>query len=183
VSGSAVTFSGQATSGQLAGILVDDTGFVYRTQAGDTPASVAAALAALVNQVFFATLGGATLTVAGATRLIARVEADQTAVFPTRRQSQEFCLTSWNPTASARDECAIAIDTSVAQQTFIMLADGTAGRLTYSKTDTTDAESPTPLYRRDLFYRVEYNTTVIQSQPSMIFGISAIDSIGLINLS
>lgn len=181
--GSTITFSGEATTGQLAGILVDNTAFAYRTQAGDTPASVATALAMLVNEVFFATVNGSTLTILGTSRLIARVEADQTAVLPTRRQSQEFRLSNWAPTATARDACSGAIDLSFAMQTFITLADGTAARLRYSKSETIDSESNVSIYRRDLFYMIEYNTTLVQLQPSMMFGITEIDSTGSVNLS
>ena len=181
--GSEVTFAGQAGLGQIAGVLVDDAAFSYRTQPGDTAASVAASLCSLINQVFFATVAGAAITVLGATRLIARVEADQSAVLPTRRQSQEFCISCWASTPLARDQACSAIDLFMSQQYFITMADSTAGRLRYIRAETTDIYSPAELYRRDLTYSVEYFTTLIQTQPIMIFGITANDSIGTVNLS
>src|SRR5690349_10674928 len=47
VSGLSVTFGGEASAGQLAGVLVDGNTYVYRAQDRDTPALVAANLAEL----------------------------------------------------------------------------------------------------------------------------------------
>jgi hypothetical protein len=126
-----VTFGGLASMGQIAGILAGDDGFVYRIQPGDTPAAVAANLAALINQQSIATVNGASVTVPGATRLLGRVEADQTALLPMRRQRGDFKLTCWCADPASRDATAGALDAAFAQSPWLALADGTVGRMMY----------------------------------------------------
>jgi len=168
-----VTFGGTASLGQLAGILADDDGFAYRTQTGDTPESVAANLAVLINQQLAATVSGASVSVPGVTRLIGRVEADQTALLPTRRQRCDFRLTCWCADPISRDATASALDAAFAQAPWLTLADGSAGRMIYAASQPSDDLSPLPLFRRELTYSVEYTTTLVQVQPSMLIGIFA----------
>jgi hypothetical protein len=172
-----VTFAGTGTPGQLAGILADDTGFAYRTNPGDTPELVAASLCSLINQVRFATVNGASVTVLGTTRLIGRVVADQTALMQTRRQRADFKLTCWCGDPLSRDATAAAIDARCAQTYFLALADGSVGRLIYQRSESEDDLSTLPLYRRELIYSVEYATTLVQTQPSMLFGILSNDAV------
>jgi hypothetical protein len=172
-----VTFGGAAALGQLAGILAGDSGFAYRTRAGDTPASVAANLAALINQQLAATVNGAAVTVPGVSRLIGRVQADQTALLPTRRQRCDFRLTLWCADPISRDASAGALDAAFAQAPWLTLADGSAGRMIYAASQASDDLSPLPLFRRELTYSVEYTTTLVQVQPSMLIGIFANDAV------
>ncbi|MDE8342956.1 MAG: hypothetical protein POG24_03965 [Acidocella sp.] len=183
VAGDTVIFGGSAGTGLLAGVCVNDTGFSYRTQPGDSPAAVAARLAALINQVFFATLDAATITILGAERLLARVEADQTAILPTRRQRQAFRLAGWLDTPQNRDLTMSALDSALSQIPFLTLPDGTAARLRYGRTESSDIFSVAPLYRRDIMFEIEYTTTLVQAQPSMLFGVFANDSVGTVQLN
>jgi hypothetical protein len=183
VDGDTVTFAGEAAIGQLAGILADDEAFAYRTRAGDNPASVAASLAALITPLRITTVSGASVTVPGAARLIGRVVADQTALMQTRRQRGEFRMTCWCADPGSRDATAAAIDAGCAQTPFLSLADGTVGRLIYVRDAVTDDLSTLPLYRRELTYSVEYPTTLVQTQPSMLFGLFANDSGHTLHLS
>ena len=170
VSGSSVSFGGNAALGQLAGILVDRRTYAYRTQLGDTPAAVAANLAAQARADQIVLLSGVTLTVPGAGRLLARVVADRSAKQEVRRQLQTFRITCWCPTPAVRDVAAVAIDQSLATTPFINLSDGTQGWITYSGTIVFDQSQDALLYRRDLIYSVEYATTLSAMQPVMLFG-------------
>lgn len=170
VSGLSVSFDGSATVGQLAGLLIDQHSYAYRTQVGDTPAAVAANLAAQARADQIVLLSGATLTVPGAGRLLARVVADQTAQQEVRRQLQTFRVTCWCPTPSTRDLAAVAIDQSLATMAFVSLSDGTQGRLIYAGTVVFDQSQDALLYRRDLLYSVEYATTLSVMQPAMLLG-------------
>jgi hypothetical protein len=53
---------------------------------------------------------------------------------------------------------------------FLTLADGSAARLTFTATTTFDQHQDASLYRRDLLYAVEFPTTLVATQPSMLFG-------------
>ena len=171
VAGADTTFGGAATTGQLAGLLIDDAAFVYRTQPGDTPDSVAANLATQVMQVRAASVAGSTVSVPATAHMIARVVADQPAILQTRRQRLAFRLACWCADPTARDALGSAIDTAFSAMPFIPLADGSVGRLLPWRSDVADDLSTLPLYRRDLLYSVEYATTLSQTQPSMIFGL------------
>ncbi len=170
VSGLTVSFGGTADLGQLAGILVDRRSYAYRTQLGDTPASVAANLATQARADQIVLLSGTTLTVPGAGTLLARVVADSLAQKEVRRQSQTFRVTCWCPTPASRDAAAVTIDQALAGMPFIDLADGTRGWLTYAGTVVFDQSQDALLYRRDLLYSVEYGTMLSSMQPAMLFG-------------
>ncbi|HEX3350139.1 MAG TPA: hypothetical protein VHS58_18775, partial [Acetobacteraceae bacterium] len=122
--GTTATFAGSAAAGQLAGLLANNVAAVHRTATGDTPEMVAAVLATRLATMMPASAAGAVVTVAGAWRLIGRVVADQPALMEARRQQQGFRITCWCPDPATRDACAVAIDTALAQVTFLTLADG-----------------------------------------------------------
>jgi hypothetical protein len=170
VSGDAVTFSGTAAPGQLAGILVDERSYVYRPQEGDTPELVAASLAAMARDAAIVQLHDATLTIPGAGKLCARVVTDAAVQCEVRRQQQTFRISCWCATPSARDATAAAIDQAFASMTFIALIDGSQAHLRYSGTEEFDQSQDARLYRRDLLYDIEYPTVLSATQPAMLFG-------------
>jgi hypothetical protein len=170
VSGVTVTFAGSADPGQVAGILVDGQSYAYRTQAGDTPASVAANIAVLARATRIVPLFGTSITLTGAGELRARVVADAPVQKEVRRQEQVFQVTCWCPTPATRDTAAAAIDQALAALSFIDLDDGTQGRLLYSGTTVFDQSEDALLYRRDLLYSVEYATILTSPAPAMLFG-------------
>jgi len=170
VSGSSATFSGMAGVGQVAGLLVANQPFVYRGQAGDTPAVVAASLAQAVRSVRACWLSGTTVTVPGAASIIARVVADGSSVTEWGRQRQSFRISSWCPDPMTRDTLCGAIGANFSAISFLTLADGTSGRLRYRSTASFDDDQDAQQYRRDLVFDVEYGTTVDANAPSMLFG-------------
>ncbi len=170
VSGNTATFAGSAGLGQLAGLLIDGASYVHRTIAGDSPALTAATLAAALPPSPPATVVGAAITVPGAASLVARTAADASAALELRRQQQEFRITAWCPTPDLRDAACEAIDVAFAATPFLTLADGSAARLRFASTMTFDQRQDAALYRRDLNYTVEFPTTQVAIQPSMLFG-------------
>jgi hypothetical protein len=154
----------------VAGLLVDGQSYAYRTQIGDSPALVAANLAALARANAIVQLSVSTLTIPGSGSLIVRVVADASAQQEIRRQEQIFRVTCWCPTPTSRDTAAIAVDLALAQSRFVSLADGSMGRLVYAGTTVFDQSQDALLYRRDLLYLVEYPTIVSALQPTMLFG-------------
>jgi hypothetical protein len=170
VSGTSVTIEGTVGLGQLAGILVNDSSYVYVVQVSDTPEIVAANLATLARADWIVNLSGATLTIPGAGSLLARVVAGASVMQEVRRQEQAFRITCWCPTPATRDASASAIDLLLVGFQFIELADGSQGRLQYHGTLEFDQSQDALLYRRDLLYNVEYPTTITTLQPAMLFG-------------
>ena len=173
VTGYTATFSGTASAGQLAGMLVEGRSYVHRTATGDTPPLVAAILAAAVTATRPALANGASITTPGAVPL-ARTAADGMATSEVRRQVQTFRVTAWCPTPDLRDATCDVLDPAFAATPFLTLADNSAARLTFVNTTTFDQREDAALYRRDLLYTVEYATTLAASQPSMLFGTVAL---------
>ena len=171
VSGLTASFAGTADLGQLAGLLVDGVSYVHRTVTADTPALVAAILAAAINPTSIALASGTSVSIPGATTLIARTAADATSLQELRRQQQVFRITAWCPTPDLRDAACEAIDVAYAATPFLVLADGSAARLRFVSTTTFDTRQDAALYRRDLLYSVEYPTTQVATEPSMLFGV------------
>ena len=179
VMGNTAAFSGAAGAGQLAGVLADAVAAVHRTVAGDTPASVAAALARALQPVRAASANGATITVPGAVRLIARVVADQTGMRETRRQRIAVRVVCWCPGPALRDATASTIDGALSAIDFMGLPDGSAGRLRYVASLPSDRAQDAALYRRDLLYSVDFATTLTTTLPSLLFGDTQIVAGGL----
>lgn len=173
-----VTFSGIADAGQLAGVLAGGTAAVHRTIAGDTPASVAAALALALQPVRPASATGAVLTVPGA-NLVARVAADQTGMRETRRQRVAVRVACWCPNPTLRDATAASIDGALSAVDFVSLPDGSAGRLRYVASLPSDRAQDAALYRRDLLYSVEFATTLTTTLPSLLFSDTQLSAEGL----
>ena len=170
VASNVVTFAGSAAANQLAGILVEGQSYVYRTVAGDTPATVAIALAAAANPQIPAAAAGATIVISTAGAVLARTVADVASSQELRRQQQQFRITAWCPTPDLRDAACETIDVAFASTPFLTLTDGCAARLRFVSTTTFDQRQDAALYRRDLIYTVEFPTTQVAIQPSMLFG-------------
>ena len=170
VAGQTATFAGSASLGQVAGLVVDNMAVVHRTQAGDSPALVAATLASYLRTRRLALVSGATLTVPDATTLIGRVVADQVAYRETRRQRQHFKVSVWCPSADLRDRVATVVDQSLAASLWLPLADGAAGYMRATASVVLEQSQVANLYRRDLTYSIEYPTIVATTLPAMIFG-------------
>lgn len=165
----AAIFSGVPRETDCAGILVDDRSYVHRPEAGETAASVAAQLAQLIRVDRVVHLAGASLSVPGARRFVARVVADQVSYREIRRQQQAFIVACWCPSPGLRDATAQAIDLAVARQHFMTLGDGSSARVRYQNTAQYDQAQNALLYRRDLTYLVEYPTVMRVREPSMLF--------------
>ena len=171
VVGTTATFAGTAGLGQIAGLLVDGHPYVHRTVHGDTPALVAATLAAAISRSRIALNTGASVNVPGAATLVARTAADATTARELRRQQQQFRVVAWCPAPDLRDATCEAIDIAFAATPFLQLPGGFPARLRFAATTTLDTGQDEALYRRDLLYTVEYPTTQTVTEPSMLFGV------------
>ncbi len=170
VSGNTATFSGAGGDGQVAGVLVGNQPFVYRGQAGDTPALVAAVLAEDVRAVRACWLSGATISVPGVTQIVARVVSDASVLTEWARQAQAVRISAWCPDPATRDLVCATIGSALAATSFVGFADGSGGRVRYRSTSSMDDRQDAQLYRRDLVYEVEYATSLAARAPSMLFG-------------
>ena len=180
VAGNTVTFSGVAGLGQLAGVLIDGRSFVHRTVNGDTPELVAAVLCSAIANVQSASVAASTITIPDASHVVARTAADASAALELRRQRQGFRISAWCPSPELRDSVCAVVDIATAATPFLTLADGSAARLCFSSTTSSDDRQDAMLYRRDMYYTVEFPTVQVAVQPSMLFGIETIGATTII---
>ncbi len=168
VSGDTITVGGASSSPLNAAAIVNNAGYVYAVQPSDTLTGIATGLAALINAGTPATSSGPVITIPGAHRLVARVGAVGTAVRETKRQKRSFQITFWCPNPAVRDQIVPPVDQALADIDFLSLPDGTAGRLIYERSKVSDRVEREGLYRRDLFYSVEYGTTDSQAAAQIV---------------
>jgi len=186
VSGNVVTFDGRGSAGQVAGVrfgpLALGNAHSYRLTYFDTPITVAEQLSARIPGSTFA---ANVLTLPSDLFVRATVVADQPAWLETRRQEQQIWVIGWCPNPAARDAVMGAVDAGFSNMldqfgrptNQFALPDGSNAILRYMNTSTDDAPQQASLWRRDIRYRVEYPTTLLQQQPGMIFGGGHIDGV------
>ena len=154
-----LTVSGTPAALQNACAVVNGIASIYPVQVGDTLSSIATGLAALINAGEYATSSGPVITIPAAYSLAGRVGTVGTSILEIRRQKRNFQVTFWCPTPASRDLIASAVDNALADVDFLTLPDGSSGRLLYERSHVGDQSEKEGLYRRDLFYSVEYATT------------------------
>ncbi len=168
VSGDSVVLGGTGGVGQVVGIAADGAGFAVASTASDTPATLAASLAALIPG---ASVQASVVTVPDAASLIARVEGSAVSMLETRRQEQAVMVSIWCADPAGRDTLARAVDNALSALDWLLLPDGTSGLLRYRHTIETDTSENAGLYRRDLVYGIDYPTIQTMTSPAMMFGV------------
>lgn len=169
IAGQAVTVGGTvppASNPHNVMVMANGKPYVYAVLAADTLASIAAALAALIaTDIAGTAAAGAVITLPNSARLLAaRVGVTGTAMREVRRQQRLFQIGIWANTAANRDSIAKVIDAALAFTTFLTMPDGSAARLRYRNSAMSDDLQKDCLFRRDLFYSVEYATTQTEAE-------------------
>jgi hypothetical protein len=171
VTGNSATFSGAVSAGQLAGVLISDKGYVYRTRDGDTLGTLLAGLRDVLQADRTVVIRGATLTLPDLTEVVARTGSDTALLRELRRQEKRVRISIWSGSPDQRDAVSAAVDVAFAAIDFLPLADGSVARLRSDGGTVLDnQEEAAGLYRRDLVIVVEYATTMTIVQPQMLFG-------------
>lgn len=177
VAGNVATLSGTITTPQNIAIVVDQAGYSYGVQAGDTLATAAAGLAALIAVDRTATTIGPAITIPNSHSLVARVGTVGTSSAEVRRIKQGMRVSVWTASPVARDVLSGMIDTrigglidpiSLMPTQRITLTDGTSAYLTYRTTYVDDKPTKAKLWRRDLCYMVEYADFATQTSPELV---------------
>ena len=161
--GQTVTLSGVnpgASNPHVLALIVNGLPYVYAVLPADTLATAATALAALVPG---ATAAGAVVTMPASARLLAaRVAVTGTSLREVRRQERLFQIAVWADTPAHRDAISQLLDAAFADLRWLTMPDGTGARLIYKSSAVSDMLQKDCLYRRDLFYTVEYATTITE---------------------
>jgi hypothetical protein len=163
VAGSTLTIGGTVSVPQNVVVCVARVTYAYPVQAGDTLASIAAALAALIPG---ASSAGAVVTTSSPVTY-ARVGGSGTVLTEQGRVARTFRTTVWAHTPGARASTAIAIDQAFRQMPFITLADGTQARMKYRASAQDDVPQRDEVYRRDIDYEIEFALTIAAILPAV----------------
>ena len=163
-------FSGSCSAGLLAGVMVDGQTFSYAVQANDSPQTVASNIAALLREAgWIVDYSDSRICVPQAVHFLARVVSGSGVMKEIRRQEQGFKVSVWCSSPLMRDVIIPVVDGALSEKKFIALVDGSYGRIRFENEVTVDNSEDAELYRRDLVYMVEYPTTILKSDPAMLF--------------
>jgi hypothetical protein len=176
VHNASISISGAPAAGDVVGVLIDNVAYTYRVQNGDSAALVASNLSLAIQANRIVNTSGATISVPGARTITARTVCDAVGRSESRRQEKDCRVIAWCPSPSTRDVATTLIDEHLSGITFLALSDGSDARLVYKGTASHDQSQNALLYRRDLVYTVEFPTIVTDSLPSMLFGVSEMNS-------
>ena len=168
VAGQAVTLGGIVAAGQNVAIQVNGKSYVVAAQDGNTLAALATALAALISADVPATANGAVITVATAHELDAAVGTSGTLIRQLRRQQKTFQITAWANCYNERDQLGAAIDQAIEPLSRAALPDGSIAILHYRQTRQDDSMQKQRIYRRDIFYAIDYATTQTTGGSSVV---------------
>ena len=165
----------------------------YRVQSqpSDTPASLAAALQALIAaDISGSTVSGVSITLPATARIGAlRIGTTGTLISEIGRQERAFQITAWASSPAMRDAVSPIVDVALRQTKFLTLADQTLGRLVYKSSPFSDFDQKQGIFRRDLIYTVEYGTTITTTGDQIVIsetqlqptfdGVTAVETIDL----
>lgn len=159
VSGATITIGGTVSLPQAVMAILNfgRSAYSYIVQIGDNLNTITAGLAALIPG---ATVNGVVITVTGALELKTQVITSGKAIKEVGRQERLFQLVIWAPTPAIRSAIARVVDAALRQTERFTLPDGSSARLIYKSSPMTDMLEKSAIYRRDLYYTVEYATTV-----------------------
>jgi len=158
VDGNTVTFGGTVTAGWPVDVIVNGVAYAYAPTATDTPASIAAALAGLIDG---ASASGATLSIPDAWSVAARCVSAGNTALPLIRQAQGFIVTIFAPGVDVRETIGVAVKLAIVQTPRLLLPDGTIGMLRLTAEWDNNKPSKELDFERYLLCQVEYDTVNI----------------------
>lgn len=163
VSGQTVTIGGTVAVSQSVMVIVNQEysqGYGYQVLITDTLDSIASSIANLIPG---ATSLGPVVTISTAFDIIARIATQYTASEELSRQDREFIITVWAPDPNIRFLLGSAIDVFFKENYRIILSDNYYGQVFYDHVEEVDMLEQQTIYRRNLFYIIQYPTTLTKT--------------------
>lgn len=157
VAGNVITVAGQPNAGEYL-TLICDNNLVF-SQIGGTRATLLAALLAAVQVKYpSASATATTLTVPFGFSMVVRQGGVATLGRVTHRQKHSVMVTVWAPSQTVRKALASAIDVALKKSIRAAMPDTSQAIICYDRTNVSDDQQSSGIYRRDLIYDVEYAT-------------------------
>jgi hypothetical protein len=157
-----IALSGTPGVGEYVTAVVQNRkGYSFANPGGGTSATMAAGLAALIAVDWPSTVAsGSNVLVAGTLIRSALIGAVGAIMRRLHRQKSIVRISVWAPTPASRTALTLAIDTAVKQNLRVFMPDGTQALVVYDGTMVFDNRETVSVFRRDLLYMVQYDSTV-----------------------
>lgn len=168
VAGKAVTLAGTVSTPQNVAIAVNGKPYSYGVQAGDSLASIASSLAALISVDVPASASGAVVNVPSAISLKASIGVAGIAAREAKRQAKQFQIGIWSGKPTDRDTITAVCGLAIAKAPRLALPYGYAAHLTYKGSKQDDSEQLAGIYRCDLFAEADYPTVETETEFSIV---------------
>lgn len=164
-----ITISGAAPAvyyPQNFAVIVNGLPYVYQATAAQTAAQVATGLAAAiaVGVPGTAAVGAVVQLPATAVLRASRVGTTGTAIRFVGEEERVFQIILWTDSPDNRTALARRIDPYLRDLPRFELPDGQWARLTYARSEDNDFQQKQGIYRRDLYFSVEFATTITEQQ-------------------
>ncbi len=168
VRGETVMLSGAATTAQTIIVTADKAAIAYQCQVNETLENIAQTLAQKLQAKRSAIADGFCLTIPNVYRLEVEISTAGRRLRALDYRTKPFQITVWAADFKQREVIASAIDLAFARQFRLTLPDGTVALLRYRSSVDNDDFQTQRLYRRDLFYEVNYALTETASDVTMM---------------
>lgn len=152
-----VTLTGTVTLPQVVVIIADGIPYAYIVMSGDTLNTIAASLAALIPG---ATSLNNAISLPENFGAICNISTGCTATQELSRQERVFMVNVYAPNDPVRTALAGAIDITMKQNYRMLMPDGVIAQVFYSHNDDFDNFEKSLIYKRVLYYIIQYATTV-----------------------
>jgi hypothetical protein len=168
VTGPTATLSGVVTTPQNVGLLVDKQAYLYAVQPSDTLASIATALAALIDAVQPASASGPGVTVPGSHSIIGRAGGIGTTLREVGRERVSLQIVIWAPSEAFRNAVGGVVEPGLRDLRRLKLADQSIAMVWFDTVSDTDDLGKSDLYQRTLWLNAEYASTITTTAAQII---------------
>jgi hypothetical protein len=168
VAGTTATLGGTVSTPQNVGLLVDRRAYLYAVQPTDTLASIATALAALVNAVQPASAAGPAVTIPGSHAIIGRAGGVATTLREIGRQKVTVQITISAPSDALREAVGGTIEPGLRTLRRLALGDHSIAMIWFSQVADSDETTKSGIYRRIISLDAEYASTVTSTTAQVI---------------
>jgi|SRR5882724_37042 len=155
-----ITIGGTVTLPQAVMAVVNNIGYSYRAVLGDTLATIATNLAALIPN---ATAVGTVITITSVHTLRTSIIVAAVRSMEVNRMDQFFWLIIHAPTNDIRNAIGRVLNAQFSYLISFPLADNTVAMNWVVKDDITDQLEETRLYKRTLQLKIQYPITITQN--------------------
>jgi len=168
VAGTVATLSGTVSMPQNVGLLVDNQAYLYAVQPADTLATIATALAALVDAIQPASAAGAVVTVPDSRSIIGRAGGIGTTLREVGRERVSLQILIWAPSDALRNIVGGAIEPGLRDLRRLPLADQSIAMIWFGSVADSDELGKADVYRRTLSMDAEYASTVTSTAAQIL---------------